>query len=331
MEYVGKLSYHDPLYGILKKDILPQVRHHKVHDPSFSVYRLHGSNHVYLYREERSSVELVGKFFKLDHRSHERAVSYMESEYHALERMRALGFNRSPHQVIRPLGCYPECNALLVEEYSHGVPFSLYIQRALEGRMDVLFDKLRALAYFLARWHNHTVNHHPVHFDGECDYFYNIINRLKTHAVGLEADWHYFAERIEHWRHRPEMWQDTQVFVHGDPTPANILFGQDLSVIAIDLERCKYTDRAFDLGRIVAELKHYFIQSRKNLSAGEDAIGHFLWEYSCHFPDRHATFKAITRRIPFYMALTLLRIAPNTWVSKRQRARLVMQARLTLQ
>jgi Ser/Thr protein kinase RdoA (MazF antagonist) len=126
------------------------------------------------------------------------------------------------------------------------------------------------------------------------------------------------------------MWEDNQVLVHGDATPSNLLFGRGLSVIAIDLERTKRADRTFDLGRIAGELKHYFLQAGGNEHAAEPFIGHFLWEYSCHFPDRNRAFRSITGRLPFQMALTLLRIARNSWVSAVQRARLVEEARIIL-
>jgi aminoglycoside phosphotransferase (APT) family kinase protein len=105
------------------------------------------------------------------------------------------------------------------------------------------------------------------------------------------------------------MWEDNQVLVHGDATPSNLLFGRDLSVIAIDLERMTRADRVFDLGRIAGELQHYFLQAKGNTHGAEPFIGHFLWEYACHFPDRDRAFRSITGRLPFQMALTLLRIA----------------------
>jgi hypothetical protein len=88
-------------------------------------------------------------------------------------------------------------------------------------------------------------------------------------------------------------------------------------------------DRVFDLGRIAGELKHAFLQAGDR-SAAEPFIGHFLWEYSCHFPDRQSAFRSICSRVPFQMALTLLRIARNDWVSQDHRRRLIEEAKLIL-
>lgn len=67
-----------------------------------------------------------------------------------------------------------------------------------------------------------------------------------------------------------------------------------------------------------------------NRHAAEPFIGHFLWEYACHFPDRNSAFEAITGRTPFYMAMTLLRIARNSWVDIDHRHLLITEARACL-
>jgi ribonucleotide monophosphatase NagD (HAD superfamily) len=56
------------------------------------------------------------------------------------------------------------------------------------------------------------------------------------------------------------MWQDRQVWLHGDATPANFLFGHSMDVAAIDLERMKRGDRMFDVGRVAGELQHAFMR-----------------------------------------------------------------------
>ena len=127
------------------------------------------------------------------------------------------------------------------------------------------------------------------------------------------------------------MWQDRQVWLHGDATPANFLFGHGMDVAAIDLERMKRGDRMFDVGRVAGELQHAFMRDCGDQHRAEPFIGHFLWEYSCHFPDRERTFESITARAPYYMALNLLRIARNGYIGQDYGRRLVTQAKRTLQ
>jgi hypothetical protein len=92
----------------------------------------------------------------------------------------------------------------------------------------------------------------------------------------------------------------------------------------------KRADRVFDIGRIAGELQHAFLEATGDKYAAEPFIGHFLWEYACHFPDRHSAFRSIGERVPFQMALTLLRIARNGWISREHRQRLIEEARITL-
>jgi aminoglycoside phosphotransferase (APT) family kinase protein len=126
------------------------------------------------------------------------------------------------------------------------------------------------------------------------------------------------------------MWQDQQVWLHGDATPANFLFGDDLDVAAIDLERMKRGDRMFDVGRVAGELQHAFMRDSGDRHRAEPFIGHFLWEYSCHFPDRQQMFESVTARAPYYMALNLLRIARNDYIDPYYSGRLVRQAKRLL-
>jgi aminoglycoside phosphotransferase (APT) family kinase protein len=125
------------------------------------------------------------------------------------------------------------------------------------------------------------------------------------------------------------MWQDRRVWLHGDATPANFLFGHGLDVGAIDLERVKRGDRVFDVGRVAGELLHAFMLAGSRHRA-EPFVGHFLWEYSCHFPDRQRAFDSIRTRVPFYMATNLLRIAANSYVHEAHADRLVRQAKRLL-
>jgi aminoglycoside phosphotransferase (APT) family kinase protein len=112
-----------------------------------------------------------------------------------------------------------------------------------------------------------------------------------------------------------------EVIVHGDATPTNFLF-QQYEVIGIDLEKMKYADRCWDLGFIAAELKHHFAWRMGNGWYAEPFIGHFLWEYTINYGDA-PFFWVITRKIPFYMALALLRIARNPWLDEPYRKNLI--------
>jgi aminoglycoside phosphotransferase (APT) family kinase protein len=126
------------------------------------------------------------------------------------------------------------------------------------------------------------------------------------------------------------MWQDRQVWLHGDATPANFLFGHGMDVAAIDLERMKRGDRMFDVGRVAGELQHAFMRDSGDRRRAEPFIRHFLWEYSCHFSGREQAFESFSGRAPYYMALNLLRIARNDYIGQDYGSRLVTQAKRLL-
>lgn len=331
MKYLGHLPRKDPLYDYLRCDILSQFGGDSA-SPDFRVFQLVSSNHVYLYEDRRSGIRLIGKFFGgVSDRSPDTARFRMEREFNNLHHLRSLGFTGYPHYVARPLGCNDSLNSVLVEEYCYGTPLTDFIVRAIrEGSHGALFQKLAALAYFLASVHNRTAGADRVDFHSDCAYFDRITGQLKDGGhIGWEEAQELYWQR-DRWREKGWMWEDNQVLVHGDATPTNILFGDGPWVIAIDLERMKRADRVFDVGRVAGEIKHFFMQHTGRHQAAEPFIGHFLWEYACHFPDRDRAFASITRRVPFHMGLTLLRIARNPWIQGRYRRQLLDEAKNTL-
>lgn len=330
-QYVGHLSSEDPLYNYLQYDIMPQMGGTS-DQARYRVFRLGGTNNVYLYEEKYSGKQVVGKFFMAKYAPDTgRPPHWAEKEFNNLNLARGYGLTTMPHYVVRPLGYNPWLSDVLMVEYRGGELLSNIINTAIHcGASERLFRKLTALAYFLATLHNHTANGVPVNFNEDCAYLDRILARLyNSHMIRWDdvSEFYWLRDR---WREQPRMWEDQQVLVHGDATPANFLFGKGLDVIAIDMEKMKRTDRAFDAGRITGELQHFFMLATGNKYAAEPFIGHFLWEYSCHFPDRDSAFRSVTRRIPFHMGLTLLRIARNHWVSHDYRSRLINEAKITL-
>jgi hypothetical protein len=331
MDYLGHLRQNDPLYGYLRYDILPRIGVNES-CPEFRVYRFRASNHVYLYEDRHSQSRLIGKYFGgVQGRSPQSALRSMEREFNNLDYVRGIGFDGYPHYFPRPIGRNAGLNFVLVEEFCYGAPLNDFIFKAIrEGDRDIFFQKLTALAYFLATLHNKTATGDRVDFNQDCSYFDRIMDQLKRwgHMGWDEALEFYWLK--DRWREKGCMWEDSKVTVHGDVTPTNILFGDGLWVIPIDLERMKQADRVFDVGRVAGEIKHFFMQYTGDPWLAEPFIGHFLWEYSCHFPDRESAFASITQRVPFYMGLTLLRIARNSWISTEYRRELLDEAKRTL-
>jgi aminoglycoside phosphotransferase (APT) family kinase protein len=325
--YLGHLSEDDPLHGYLQNDMQPQVTG-VTGSSTYRVFRLNGSNDVYQYEDRATGTKLIGKFFLSSRRTDAtEAASHLTLEFDNLSLMRRHGLAGYPHHVVKPLGRNYAMNALLVTEDCEGALLSEVILDALHtGEHDKLYQKLSALAYFLSVFHNRTATEEGVDFNEDGDYMDSLIDRLlKISAIDAdrasELNW-----LRDQWRNQARMWEDVKVLVHGDATPENFTFGDGLAVMAFDLERAKYADRVFDTGRIAGELKHFFMRATGNKDAAEPFIGHFLWEYACHFPDRDSAFQSICGRTPFYMGITLLRIARNSWVEAEHRYRLIDEA-----
>ncbi|HUK67975.1 MAG TPA: phosphotransferase [Streptosporangiaceae bacterium] len=330
-KYVGYVEGQDPLHdflsGIMRDRMGVRERH-----PAFRVFRLSGSNEVYAYEEKFSDTKIICKFYGPRFGSdRDKAASMARREYEGLETLRRYNLIGSPHHVIRPLGFSRDINGVLAVEYYCGEEFSHAITRATQHGDDAhLYWRLKALAFFLATQHNRTANGAGVDFDADCSYFDNVVGRLKkTHRIG-QRDIDELSWLRDIWRNRPQMWQDRQVWLHGDATPANFLFGYGMDVAAIDLERMKRGDRMFDVGRVAGELEHAFMRSFGTRHRAEPFIEHFFWEYSCHFPDRERTFECITARAPYYMALNLLRIARNDYIGWDYGGRLIRRAKQLL-
>ncbi len=330
-KFVGYVAGHDPLYGFMS-EIISSRMGIRQSNPAFRVFRLTGSNEVYAYEEKFSGARMICKFYGPKFGwDRDRAATAAHQEYESLQTLRRYDLIGSPHHVIRPLGFSRDINSVLALEFYAGEEFSQAIARSTHHRDDAhLYWRLKALAYFLATQHNRTANGDSVDFDADCSYFDSLLKSLKRRGRVGEWDVDELAWLRDRWRERPQMWQDQQVWLHGDATPANFLFGHGMDVAAIDLERMKRGDRMFDVGRVAGELQHAFMLATGDRRRAEPFIGHFLWEYSCHFPDRQRTFDSITARIPYYMGLNLLRIARNDYISRDYGGRLVGQAKRLL-
>lgn len=331
MKYLGYLPRNDPLYGYLRYDIFPQLVS-DIDAEEFKVYSVSASNHVYLYQDAKTEERIIGKFFgDVPGRSAKSAQRRMEREHNNILQLRSLGFTGYPHYVVRPLGHNVHLNCLLVEEFCYGRSLNDFIVDAIQnGNGNGLFQKLTALAYFLATMHNRAATLSEVDFNKDCSYFDRILHQLQKNRHLKLEDFDELCTLRDRWRKKECMWEDKQVLVHGDVTPTNILFGNGLWVIAVDLERMKRADRVFDVGRVAGELKHFFMLYTGNETLAEPYIGHFLWEYACHFPERESAFDSIVRRVPFHMGLNLLRIARNPWIDPKYRSQLIKKAKKTL-
>jgi len=321
------LDQDDPLYEVLALRVYPEIRR-----PVFHVERLSRHRLVYRYQEAETKRAVVGKFFDTRDQDEGR-VARIKSEYRKLIRLRYLGFNTHPHYVVNPLCREERIGLAVAEEFVGGKDLDHYLAGAAwNGASAPLQEALARLANFLYRLHSKSAPAQVAHgdatarLDDVAAYFAGIVATLEGQGL-LSPDRASACLRLMDRWFRCARMQAEAVTVHGDATPTNFLFPNGNDVVAIDLERMKDADRAYDVGMVCGELKHAFLWRTGQLNASEPFIHHFLWRYACNFPAPDAAFREITRRVPFYMGLTELRIARNTWLDWEYRRRLVGEAR----
>jgi aminoglycoside phosphotransferase len=281
---------------------------------------------VCLFYEKKRNIMVVGKLFKWGVVPLEDAWLEADKEYLNLKLLREqLGLDGDSDRVVAPLGKSKELSALLVTERAPGQTLDYYIAKAVyEQQHDELFQTLGHLARFFNRLHEAAKTESPLSPDLPRLYLNSLLDSLDSGPVGYlkRAEIEEYAARW--WYEESVFSSDKETIVHGDATPTNFLFDNG-NVTAIDLERMKWADRCWDLGFIAAELKNHFMWRAGNGWAAEPFIGHFLQQYTENYGDTHF-FQVITRKLPLYMALGLLRIARIFYVGDTHRERLVTEA-----
>ncbi|MDY7039029.1 MAG: aminoglycoside phosphotransferase family protein [Thermodesulfobacteriota bacterium] len=317
----------DPVSHHLATAVLPKEGI-ELRLPQFTRIALNKKKTVYLYRENKSGLCLVCKFFGNRHELSplDRKKS-LDHEFSSLHNLRNMGFCGHPHQAVRPIEKNERINCMLVEDFAGGRDLDYFFKKAAyEGKNEQLERTLIVLAGFLARLNNQGAGNNDVDFEWLSEYFGQIRHKLLADGImslktGIELD-----QLCREWERDPAMHETPSVLVHGDATPTNFIFDHEDGLTAIDLERMRLADPVYDLGFIAAELRHHFAWRILKADAAEPFITNFFRVYSEQFPDPRFIFEKITHRNRFYMALGELRIARNRWLSQGHRKWLVEEA-----
>ena len=268
---------------------------------------------------------VVGKSFECEFTALEEACVEAEKEMLNLKLLRErFRMDKDTDRVMAPLGNNRELPAMLFTEKAPGQALDYYLARAIfEQQREELFEKLSYLARFFVKLHQGSKTERTVLSEQPQAYLQRLLNVLSDELLDS-----YQRATIEQyadgWWHNDSVFAtDREVIVHGDATPTNFFF-YDNKVIGIDLEDMKWADRCWDLGFIAAELKHHFMWRMGDGWAAEPFIGHFLWQYVVNYTESQFLY-TITRKLPLYMALGLLRIARNRWLDASYRKSLILE------
>lgn len=215
-------------------------------------------------------------------------VESMEMEFGMLKRVDRI------IDVPRPIAIRKDFSCALVTEYVHGRTLYRYMKTE-KG----LYDKLTAVAHILKKLHENTKSKY--HKQDEFAHFHNVLDQLRMDR----------KNRVIYDRLLGDWWYGTLLdlphgcMIHNDANPVNYVFNQS-KAYALDFESSwDHASPVHDLGTVAAELKHFFAVHKKDGERAEHYIGHFLWHYSRN----ESEFHRITKALPFFMALGLLRMA----------------------
>lgn len=256
-----------------------------------AVHKFRPASHtVCRYEFEGEGYSVVTKFYAEPTGWNRRydPVKSLEREYNILKQVGRL------IDIPQPIAIKRKFNCALVTEYIDGNSLYRYVKTE-----DGLYDRLTAVANILRRLHDQTRSTYRK--DQEFARFHKVLDQL-----GLDS-----STRMKYNRLLGEWWYSSLIDqpygcrIHNDATPVNYVFNHR-KLYALDFESSwEHANFVHDLGIAAAELKNYFAINKGDCMRAEPYIGHFLWRYS----QNEAEFYRITRALPFFMSLGLLRMA----------------------
>lgn len=326
----GRLAEGNPLYRYLLS--VPPVAASGSDNPELRISELDGERQIYLCEECTAGTVVVCKFFagRLNVPPCE-SRSRLKHEFRCLLETREHGFDHPPFSVVRPWSQVEELGCLLTEDFVAGQDLDYFIGRAIDRRESApLEEKLGLLAEFLARLHLSTLRAVRPKPPQAAWLFHGLVRTLEEASV-IRSD---LAEALQQagrsWENDERSWAPFHCEVHGDVTPTNFIFDGE-GMTAIDLERMHATDPAYDVGLLMADLKHHFALRMMCAAAAEPFIHGFLDRYRRCFGIGDRAYRELCFRSRFYMAMGELRIARHPWLHPGHRRWLAEEARRCLE
>jgi hypothetical protein len=326
----SRQPYPTAFVPFLASEIFPRLG---LREPNrcFLIKPLSASHRVYCCQEKHSRIRVVAKFADRADPSKPSGFSSLVGEFENLICLHRLGFDRPPFRVARPLGRETNMGLTLVAASERGRDLDYYLQKAVwKGDLESLVLRIRQLASFLAHLHRRLIGFQGRSWLPAETYLAKVLAQLEVAGLLAASQRIELEDLLQDWRTRFRKIEDRQVLIHGDATPTNFLFPSEEEIVAIDLERMKLGDRLWDVGMVCGELKHAFLWRARDGQGSEPFIQAFLSGYASHFPRPDSFFRRICLLLPFYMALTELRIARNTYLDLPYRQLLIEEARACL-
>jgi tRNA A-37 threonylcarbamoyl transferase component Bud32 len=286
--YVNTLSPGNPFRDWLVQKVVGHRLKNK--QCLVKVSKYNSSHTVCKYQFEGEHFSVMAKFFSEPTGRLRDYNSYrgMMKEYRNLKKAASI------INVARPLKIDKDFNCVLVTEYIHGKSLGWYINHE-----EKLYERLASVAHMLRTLHNNTKSSYNK--ENEFRNYHEVLDQLKLDHDSRKK----FDKLLGKWWYSPWLDREYGCMVHRDVTPSNYIFYKG-KPYAIDFESSwSHAHPVRDLGILTAELKSEFERHHGGDWKAEPYIGNFLWEYSKDEKD----FNYITRILPFFMSIGLLRSA----------------------
>lgn len=255
------------------------------------VYKIEGASHTvcrYLFKGEGYNV--VAKFYAepTGWKRHYNTAESMEREFRALTRIAKI------IDVPMPIAIRKDFDCVLVTEYVRGKSLCNYMKTEKD-----LYSKLTEVANLLRKLHDQTISEYRK--EEEFAHFHKVLDQLKLPPYRKEN----YSRLLGEWWFSDCLDRQYGCLIHNDANPVNYVFKHN-KIYALDFESAwEHANPVHDLGIITAELKNHFEFMKRDRDRAERYIGHFLWKYSRDEEEFHR----ITRTLPFFMSLGLIRMA----------------------
>jgi len=286
--YVNTLSPGDPFRDWLVQKVVGHRLRNK--QCLVNVFKHNSSHTVCKYQFEGEHLSVMAKFFAEPTGQLKVYNPYkgMMNEYRNLKKAASI------INVAKPLAVNKKFNCVLVTEYVSGKSLGWYIKRE-----EKLYEQLAAVAHMLRQLHENTKSSYNK--VNEFRNYHEVLGHLKLDHKTRES----FNELLGEWWYSSWLDREHGCMVHRDVTPSNYIFHKG-KPFALDFESSwSQAHPVRDLGILTAELKNEFEMEKGGGLKAEPYIGNFLWEYSKDEKD----FTSITRVLPFFMSIGLLRSA----------------------
>jgi tRNA A-37 threonylcarbamoyl transferase component Bud32 len=286
--YINTLSPGDPFRDWL----VHKVVGHRIRNKHclVEVFKHNSSHTVCKYQFEGEHLSVMAKFFAEPTGRLKDYNPYkgMMNEYRNLEKAGSI------INVAKPLAIDKNFNCVLVTEYIPGKSLGWYIKYE-----EKLYERLAAVAHMLRQLHENTISSYDK--VNEFKNYHEVLDHLKLDGDTRET----FNKLLGEWWYSSWLNREHGCMVHRDVTPSNYIFHNG-KPYALDFESSwSHAHPVRDLGILTAELKNYFELKKGGDWKAEPYIGNLLWEYSNNEKD----FDSVTKVLPFFMSIGLLRSA----------------------